>query len=125
MALRRVIRSGHLAPQRPAWPWMLALGGLLLCVSSPVLAQEEQLGPKLHQKPKSDPSFMHGLGEAVAGATITLPKAVLDGLLTGPPVVGPMIGLLGGAARASQMVVEGVIEMSAGFDPFGFKRQRL
>lgn len=88
--------------------------GSLLWACPPAFAQEQ----------KADPSFMHGLGEAVAGATITLPKAVLDGFLTGPPVVGVMIGLLGGTARAAQMIAEGVLEMSAGFDPFGVKKRR-
>lgn len=96
------------------WLWALAVGGMLFLRCPAVFAQNQ----------KADPSFMHGLGKAVAGATITLPKAVLDGILTGPPVVGAMIGLLGGAARAAQMVAEGVLEMSAGFDPFGVKKRR-
>ena len=92
---------------------LLVVGSLLWSCPS-VFAQEQ----------KADPSFMHGLGEVVAGATIELPKAVLDGFLTGPVVVGPMIGLLGGTARAAQMIAEGVLEMSEGFDPFGVKRRQ-
>ena len=75
-------------------------------------------------EPEHEPSFLHGVGQVLAGLTFELPKNVLTGTLDGPPVVGTAIGLLGGAARAAQKTVGGVVEMAAGFDPWGTKRKR-
>jgi hypothetical protein len=70
----------------------------------------------------AEPSFMHGAGQLLRGLIIELPKTVLDATLTGPPVVGTAVGLLAGVARAVQATVAGLVEMSAGFDPFEAKR---
>ena len=74
-------------------------------------------------EPKPDPSFMHGLGQSVDGAVLELPKAILEGTLAGPPIVGTVMGALGGSVKALQTIVAGFIEMSAGFDPWGTKRK--
>ena len=71
---------------------------------------------------KSDPSFLHGLGKMIDGVVLEFPKNVLEGTLDGPPVVGTVLGGLGGIIRASQKTVAGFIEMGAGFDPWGTKR---
>jgi len=71
---------------------------------------------------KPDPSFLHGAGQVVAGALFELPKTVLDATLTEPPVIGTMVGLLAGAARALQVTTAGLVEMAASFDPWGTKR---
>ncbi len=71
---------------------------------------------------QSEPSFLHGVGQVIDGLVFELPKTVLEATLEGPPVVGTAIGLLAGAARAAQKTVGGIVEMSAGFDPWGTKR---
>ena len=82
--------------------------------SSPVLAEE---------KPAADPSFLHGVGKTIDGLVLEFPKTVLEGTLAGPPVVGTVLGALGGIARAFQKTFAGLMEMSAGFDPWGAKRK--
>lgn len=78
----------------------------------------------LAAEPEHEPSFLHGAGQVFAGVIFELPKNVLTGTLEGPPVVGTAMGLLGGAARAAQKTVGGVVEMAQGFDPWGVKRKR-
>lgn len=73
---------------------------------------------------QSEPSFLHGVGQMVAGLLFELPKTALEATLAGPPVVGTAIGLLAGAAQAARKTVGGFVEMSAGFDPWGTKRKR-
>lgn len=85
----------------------------LIAAPSGALAAEQQ----------PDPSFLHGLGKVIDGMVLEFPKNVLEGTLDGPPVVGTVLGALGGAARASQKTFEGLMEMSAGFDPWGGKRK--
>jgi hypothetical protein len=72
---------------------------------------------------QSDPSFLHGVGKVLDGLILELPKTALEATLEGPPVVGTAIGILAGAARAGQKIVGGVVEMSAGFDPWGAKKR--
>jgi len=89
---------------------------LLLLAFSPVaFAAEEQ---------QSDPSFLHGLGKVIDGVVLEFPKTVLEGTLAGPPVVGTVLAALGGIASAGQKTFSGLMEMSAGFDPWGIKRKR-
>lgn len=76
----------------------------------------------LAAEPKPDPSFMHGLGKTVGGVVLEFPKAVLQGTLDGPPVVGTVLGALGGLIRAAQTTFSGILEMGEGFDPWGTKR---
>ncbi len=71
---------------------------------------------------KPDPSFLHGVGQVVAGVVFELPKTVLDATLTEPPVIGTAVGLLAGTARALQVTTAGLVEMAAGFDPWGIKK---
>ena len=73
---------------------------------------------------QSDPSFLHGVGQVIAGVLFELPKTVLDATLTGPPVAGTLVGVLAGTARALQTTAAGVVEMAAGFNPWGIKRTR-
>lgn len=77
----------------------------------------------LSAEQKADPSFMRGLGKTLDGVVLELPKTILEGTLAGPPVVGTVMGALGGAARALQKTFSGLAEMSAGFDPWGTKRK--
>ena len=69
--------------------------------------------------PKPDPSFLHGLGKTIGGVVFEFPKTVLDATFSGPPVVGTLIGVLAGAARALQVTTAGIIEMGEGFNPWG------
>ena len=71
---------------------------------------------------QSEPNFLHGVGQVVAGLVFELPKTVLDATLTGPPIAGTVVGLLAGTARALQTTVGGLVEMAAGFDPWGAKK---
>ena len=75
-------------------------------------------------KTQSDPSFLHGVGQVIGGILFELPKTVLDATLTGPPVAGTAVGLLAGTARALQTTVAGLLEMAAGFNPWGITRTR-
>jgi hypothetical protein len=65
-----------------------------------------------------EPSFRHGLGQALAGVFFELPRVVIDMTMTEPPVVGTLMGLLAGTASAIQKTFAGLSEMSAGFHPF-------
>ena len=89
------------------------MAGILLCAHPLAIAAEEP-----------EPSFLHGVAQVFGGLLFELPKTVLEATLEGPPVVGTAIGLLAGAARAAQKTVGGVVEMSAGFDPWGTKKRR-
>ena len=90
----------------------MALAGVLL-LARPAAAAE----------PPSEPSVTRGAGKVLGGLLLELPKTVLDATLSGPPVVGTAVGLLAGTAKALQMTVSGVVEMAAGFDPWGTKRR--
>jgi hypothetical protein len=70
-----------------------------------------------------DPSFMHGAGQVVAGVLLEFPKTVLQGTVDGPPVVGTLVGALAGVVHALQKTAGGLVEMSAGFNPWGAKRR--
>ena len=72
---------------------------------------------------RDDPSVMHGAGQVVAGILFELPKTVIDATMTNPPVIGTAVGLLAGTARALQKTVGGLLEIAAGFDPWGAKRR--
>ncbi len=98
MALRRLTAG-----------WLLAM----TVAVAPAAAE-----PKL----KRDPSFGHGVGQVIAGVLFELPKTVLSATMDGPLVVGTMVGLLAGTARALQKTVGGVVEMSSAFDPWGAKK---
>ncbi len=75
------------------------------------------------ESPKENPSFLHGMAQMVDGIVFELPKNILDGTLTGPPVAGTLIGALGGTARALQKTAAGFFEAAAGFDPWGTKKK--
>ena len=51
-----------------------------------------------------------------------MPKTVLEATLDGPPVVGTVVGVLAGTARALQTVVGGFVEMANGCDLWGTKK---
>lgn len=87
---------------------------LLFAISPIAFAADEQ----------PDPSFLHGLGKVIDGVVLEFPKTVLEGTLAGPPVVGTVLAALGGLASAGQKTISGLMEMSAGFDPWGTKRKR-
>ena len=61
---------------------------------------------------------MHGAGQVAKGVLVEWPMTVYDGAVNGPPVVGPLVGILGGAARALQVTAAGLVEMAEGFHPF-------
>ena len=71
---------------------------------------------------QSHPNFLHGVGQVIGGVLFEFPKTVLSATLDGPPVVGTAVGLLAGTARALQVTVGGIVEMAAGFDPWGAKK---
>ena len=79
--------------------------------------------PSVAAEPQADPSFLHGVGQVVAGVIFEFPKTVLDATFTGPPVVGTAVGILAGTARALQVTVSGLVEMASSFDPWGAKRK--
>ena len=96
--------------KRAAVHWLVAFT-ILMTTSPPVFATTQ-----------AEPSFVHGVGQVVAGLVFELPKTVLDATLTGPPIAGTVVGLLAGTARALQTTVGGLVEMAAGFDPWGTKK---
>jgi len=98
----------------PSHRHIAALIGVLTAVVAATSARAAEAKP--------DPSFLHGVGQVVAGVVFELPKTVLDATLTEPPVIGTAVGLLAGTARALQVSAAGLIEMAAGFDPWGTKR---
>lgn len=106
--------------KRPASPVMRAI-----CIYLMVFGVIGFLLPSqsMAAQQQSDPSFMHGLGKMIDGLVLEWPKTVLEGTLAGPPVVGTLMAALGGLASASQKTVSGLMEMSAGFDPWGTKRK--
>ena len=71
----------------------------------------------------SEPSVMHGLGQVVGGLIFELPKTVLQATFENPPVLGTVVGLLAGTARALQITFAGLMEIGAGFDPWGTKKR--
>ena len=66
---------------------------------------------------------MHGAGQVVKGVVVELPKTVIEATLEGPVVVGTMVGLLAGTARALQVTTAGLVEMASGFHPFEERRE--
>lgn len=65
---------------------------------------------------------MHGAGQVVKGVVVELPKTVLEATMDGPMIVGTMVGLLAGTARALQVTTAGLVEIVAGFHPFEERR---
>ena len=92
----------------------LAALGSAAVMWTPIVAAETQT---------SDPNLMHGLGQVVGGVLFELPKTVLDATLAGPPIAGTIVGLFAGTARALQVTVAGLVEVSQGFDPWGAKKR--
>ena len=70
-----------------------------------------------------EPSFLHGLGQVIAGLVFELPKTTLDATLTNPPVLGTMVGLLAGTMNELRMIGEGLQEMAVGFNPWNISRR--
>jgi len=60
------------------------------------------------------PRFMHGLGQVFGGVVVELPKTVLEATLSEPPVIGTLVGILAGTAKAVQTTAGGIHEMSNG-----------
>ena len=114
MALRGLSTDIRYRSSRPI-RWLRYLISVVLLTSAASAAAAE---------PKRDPSFTHGLGQVIWGLTFELPKTVLEATMTGPPVVGTAVGLLAGASGAIQKTIEGLVEMAAGFNPFGTKTTR-
>ena len=92
------------------------LAGVIgLLVAAPFIAEAAQ---------QREPSVLHGAGQVVGGVVFELPKTVLEATMNGPVVVGTMVGLLAGAARALQVTAAGLVEMASGFHPFEERRSR-
>ena len=106
MALRR------LTPARRA-----AAAAVLACLW---LVVADAASAEAPMKPR--PSFRHGLATFVGGLLLEFPKTVAEATFTGPPVVGTAVGLLAGLGRAGRNMIDGTVEMAAGFDPWGTKR---
>ena len=87
--------------------WFAVVIGMLLCMTPTAAAAQ-----------KAEPSFMHGFGQVLSGVFLELPRTTLEATRKGPPVVGTMVGLLAGMARALQKTVAGLGEMAAGFNPW-------
>ena len=92
----------------------LVLVGALFCAAL--------LAPEALAEQKSEPNFLHGVGQVVGGVLFELPKTVIDATMTSPPVIGTIVGLFAGTARALQTTVAGLVEISQGFDPWGTKK---
>ena len=60
----------------------------------------------------------------VEGVCLELPKTVIRETLRNPPVVGTLVGLLAGTARALQTTVAGLVDMAAGLKPIGSEKAR-
>ena len=82
-------------------PVLLALAFVLL-VPPPFAWAEER-----------EPALIHGFGEVLAGIFWEPPKTVLDATLSGPPVVGTAVGVLGGLSKGIQRILRGLQEISA------------
>jgi hypothetical protein len=93
--------------------------GIAILAGSECLTAAEQPDPQ-----NRDPEFLHGAGQVIGGVFFEFPKTVIDATLTGPPVVGTLVGILAGTARALQVTAAGVAEMARGFNPWGGKRPR-
>ena len=70
-----------------------------------------------------EPNFMNGLGKVFGGLVFEVPRTVLEATFENPPVVGTMMGFIGGIARAFSVAFSGFQEMSADFDPWGIKKR--
>ena len=68
--------------------------------------------------------FIRGAGRVVEGVCLELPKTVIRETLRNPPVVGALVGLLAGTARALQTTVAGLVDMAAGLKPIGSEKAR-
>ena len=101
--------------------WFSTLLRMFLCFS--FITYHLSSSITLAAEPASEPSVAHGAGQVVKGVVVELPKAVLEGTVDGPPVVGTAIGLLGGTVRALQVTVAGLVEMAQGFHPFEERRR--
>ena len=85
---------------------------IMLMAAAPVFAATQ-----------AEPSVWHGIAKVVGGMIFELPRTVIEATSEGPPVVGTMVGLLAGTARAFQTTVGGLVEISTAFDPWGSKRR--
>lgn len=70
---------------------------------------------------KMPPSFMRGLGKVFAGLVFEFPRTVVEAS-SEAPVVGTIVGVFAGVAKAFQTTAAGLVEMGAAFDPWGTKR---
>jgi hypothetical protein len=95
----------------------VALAAALWCCPSPA-------GAVPIKEPEPEPDFVHGVGQVVAGVFLELPLTTLEATLNSPPVLGTMVGLFAGTAKALQTTAAGLVEMSAGFKPWGSKPKR-
>jgi hypothetical protein len=63
--------------------------------------------------------FLAGVGQVIKGVVLEFPMTLIEATLNNPPVVGTIVGLFAGAAKAVQTTVGGLVEMSAGLRPAG------
>ncbi len=85
---------------------------LVLLIHAPVAADAQ-----------TEPSVLHGVGQVVGGVLFELPKTVLEATFENPPVLGTVVGLLAGTARAFQTTFAGLREIGTSFDPWGAKKR--
>ncbi len=64
--------------------------------------------------------IVRGLGRVIAGI-LEVPRATLVGTLSGPPIFGTAVGLLGGALSGVQLVVGGVLDVASSVVGIGMK----
>ena len=95
---------------RTSIPLLVALVCVLL-ISQPLAWAQQR-----------EPRFIHGFGEVLAGIFWEPPKTVLDATLTGPPVVGTAVGIVGGLSRGIHRVVRGLREIDQAIRPHRGKR---
>ncbi|MBI3321404.1 MAG: hypothetical protein HYZ91_03955 [Candidatus Omnitrophica bacterium] len=96
--------------------------GIAFGIAAAVLLAAESF--EAAEKSNTEPSVLHGAGQVVGGLLFELPRTVIEATMTSPPVVGTVVGLFAGTARALQVTVGGLVEMAAGFNPGGAQRTR-
>ena len=62
-------------------------------------------------------SFKHGFGQVLYGTFLEFPKTTLDATLKGPPVIGTLVGAIGGIKQGLEKIILGMAEMNDAFTP--------
>ena len=70
--------------------------------------------------PPASADLMRGIGSVIAGV-FEIPRATLAGTMNGPPLIGTLVGALGGTLNAISLLTSGLFDLAGSAVTLGVK----